>query len=155
VVKSYEKQLDRLEDRLERELRELDSDEAELSQRRMEEMGTHAENVLSLFSRRRKRISTSLTKRRLTAKAQADVKESKETIRSLEKEIAALELEANQAVDAVNDEWGEVASQDSEVSISPYKKDILVDLFGVAWVPYHMVRMGGNWIELPGFSSEG
>jgi len=60
VEASYEKKLDRIEDRLRREERELKEDEADLSQRRMEEYGTHAENVLGLFTRRSRRLSTSL-----------------------------------------------------------------------------------------------
>jgi hypothetical protein len=39
----------------------------------------------------------------------------------------------------------------SEIPIAALKKDVLLDLFGVAWMPFHIVRMGGDVVELPGF----
>ena len=76
VESSFEKKLNTIKDRLLREQRELDEDEEELSQRKMEEVGTHAENLISLLAGRKRRMTTSLTKRRMTSKAKADVKES-------------------------------------------------------------------------------
>ncbi len=63
----YEKKIDAIEARLEREKRELKEDQDELSQRKMEEWGSHAETVLSLFGGRRRSVSTSLSKRRMTS----------------------------------------------------------------------------------------
>lgn len=151
VETSYEKKLDTIEDRLKREERELRADEAELRERRMEEYGTHAENVLSLLSRRRKRLSTSLTKRRLTEQAKADVEESIEAIEEYERQINDLEREKAQALQDVNDKWADIADDMEEIPVRPYKKDILIDLFGVAWMPYHIVQAGGRTLELPGF----
>lgn len=151
---SYIKKIQALELRLEREMHELDADETELSQRRIEEWGTHAENMFSLFSKSRRRISTSLTKRRLTEQARADVEESRKAIRSLQGQIAALQAELEEAVQALSDRWGALAVQDSEISLAPFKKDIFIELFGVAWFPYHRIQLSQGWIELPGFSPE-
>jgi hypothetical protein len=149
----YEKKLDRIEDRLHREERELRQDEAELTQRRMEEYGTHAENVLSLFTRRSRRLSTSLSKRRMTERAEADVEESLEAIEDYKQQIADLEKELKQAVEEVQAKWAEIADDMEEIPVNPYKKDILIDLFGVAWFPYHVVEIDGQTIELPGFGT--
>ena len=151
VEASYEKKLDTIENRLRREERELRQDEAELSQRKMEELGTHAENVLSLFSRRSRRLSTSLSKRRMTEQAQADVEESLEAIEDYKQQIADLEFELKQAIEEVQAKWADIADDMEEILVHPYKKDILVDLFGVAWFPYHMVEVDGRTVELPGF----
>jgi len=151
VETSYEKKLDTIENRLRREERELRQDEAELSQRRMEEMGTHAENVLSLFSRRSRRLSTSLSKRRMTEQAQADVEESIEAIEDYKEQIADLELELKQAIEEVQAKWADIADDMEEIPVRPYKKDILVDLFGVAWFPYHVIEADEQTLELPGF----
>jgi len=151
VETSYDKKLDTIEDRLKREERELRADEAELRERRMEEYGTHAENMLSLLSRRRKRLSTSLTKRRLTEQAKADVEESIAAIEEYERQINDLEYDKAQALQDVNDKWADIADDMEEIPVRPYKKDILVDLFGVAWLPYHIVQAGGRTIELAGF----
>ncbi|MFN2281200.1 MAG: hypothetical protein ACK2TZ_04985, partial [Anaerolineales bacterium] len=83
----FEKKLDTIKDRLMREKRELDEDEAELSQRKLEEVGTHAENLISLLAGRQRRMTTSLTKRRMTSQAKADVQESLDAIEEYKKEI--------------------------------------------------------------------
>jgi hypothetical protein len=153
IETSYEKKLDTIEDRLRREERELRQDEAELSQRKMEEMGTHAENVLSLFSKRSRRLSTSLSKRRMTEQAKADVEESLDAIEAYKAQIADLEQELAQEVEKIQQKWADIADDMSEISVTPYKKDILVDLFGVAWFPYIVVEAGGRTFELPGFGT--
>ena len=99
VSQNQNKKLGTIQDRLKREERELRQDEAELRDRRMEEYGTHAENVLSLLSRRRKRLSTSLTKRRLTEQSKADVEESLEAIDEYERQIVVLQHEQENATD--------------------------------------------------------
>ncbi len=154
VEDSYEKKLDRIEDRLRREERELKEDEAEFSQRRMEEYGTHAENVLGLFTKRSRRLSTSLSKRRMTEKAKADVEESEDAIEEYKDQIAELENELKSAIEDVQTKWAEIADDMEEIPVNPYKKDILLDLFGVAWFPYHLVEADGRTLELPGYGAE-
>jgi hypothetical protein len=145
-----------LEDRLAREERELRGDETELSQRKMEELGTHAENVLGLFGGRKssRRLSSSLTKRRLTEQAKADVEESEDAIDQYKKDIQALEQERQEAIDEINSRWGDVVNDTSEVTVTPKKADIFVELFGVAWTPYYLVESGGGIVELPAFRQE-
>jgi hypothetical protein len=151
VEASYKKKLTTLEDRLKREERELREDETELSQRKMEEYGTHAENVLSLFSKSRRRLSTSLTKRRMTEQARADVEESEDAIEQYKEQIDEMKEDAEQALEEINEKWGEIANDVTEIPVHPYKKDILLDLFGVAWMPYHVVEVEGRQMEFPGF----
>ncbi len=153
-------QLDRkiklLEDKLLREERELHEDEAELSHRKMEEMGTHAENVLGLFGGRKstRRLSSSLAKRRMTEQAKAEVEESLDALAQYKKEIQALEQERQQMVDEVNDRWGNAVNDTSEVTIAPKKTDIYIELFGVAWMPYYLVDSGREMVEVPAFGQE-
>ena len=152
VSDSYDKKIEALNARLAREQRELDADETELSQRKMEELGTAAENVLGLFTgRRRRRISSSLSKHRMTERAKADVEESREAIEGYKKEILALEKEKEAALEAVNDRWSQIANQTSEIAIKPYKKDVLLELYGVAWTPYHVIESGDEIVQLPGY----
>ena len=147
----YERKLDTLDNRLKREERELRQDEDELSDRKMEEMGTHAENVLSLFSRRRRRMTTSLTKRRLTQQAKADVEESIEAIDDFERQIRDLEAEFKVKIDEISERWGNVVNETSEVSLKTTKTNIFVDDFGVAWMPYYLVEIGDGRVEVPAF----
>ncbi len=154
VRAKYEKTIARLKDRLQREERELAQDEAEYQQRKMEELGTHAENLASLLGLgRKRRLTTSLTKRRLTEQAKADIEESKQAIAEYRQEIARTEQEMRDALEEIDRKWAEIAEEESDIPVSPYKKDILLELFGVAWMPYHLVRVEGRLIELPGFAT--
>ncbi len=153
IEAAYTKKLATIKDKLEREQRELDQDEAEHSQRKMEEMGGLAETVMGMFGGRKssRRISGSLSKRRMTAQAKADVDEFKETIEDLEGQIAAIEKEKAQALEEANSRWGDLANEMDEIGLTPLKKDVLVDYYGVAWVPYYVVQTGSETQELPAY----
>ncbi len=154
VTDSYDNKINRLKDKLAREVRELKEDEVEHSQRKMEELGTHAETVLSIFGKRRRSVSSSLSKRRMTSKAKADVEESLDAIEDYKRDVADLEKEKAEALEEVEEKWSEIADDITEISVTPYKKDVLVDLFGVAWMPYHVVESEGRRLELPGFGND-
>lgn len=151
AANSFEKKLDTIKARLMREKRELDEDEAELSQRKMEEVGTHAENLISLLAGRQRRMTTSLTKRRMTSQAKADVQESLDAIEQYKKEIEDLERERIQSLEDLEDKWQEVLEHTEEIPVTPYKKDILVEIFGVAWIPYYLFDDDGRRVELEAF----
>jgi hypothetical protein len=152
----YDKKIKTLEDKLAREERELREDEAELSHRKMEEMGTHAENVLGLFGGRKnqRRLSSSLTKRRMTEQAKAEVEESLDAIDQYKREIQVLEREKQSVIEEINARWGDLVNDTGEVTVAPKKTDIFIELFGVAWTPYYLVESGGGTVELPAFGQE-
>ncbi len=148
---SFDKKIKRIEERMAQEQRELREDETELSQRKMEELGTHAENILSLFGGRRRSLSTSLSKRRMTEKAKANVDESIDALEVYKKQISDLEKEKSETIEQVNQKWSEISDDMTEIPIMPFKKDVSVELFGVAWMPYHVVQVGEKIEELPGY----
>jgi hypothetical protein len=156
LADSYDKKIDALKVKLAKEQRELSEDESEHSQRKLQELGSAAENIIGLFGGRKssRRLSSSLSKRRMTEQAKADVEESRDAIEDFQKQISALEQEKAQAQEEASSRWGEIAIQVSEIPVVALKKDVLLDLFGVAWVPYHVVKIGPELVELPGFLPE-
>lgn len=150
----YEKKVDKIRDRIIKEERELAEDESELSSRKMEELATHAENILGLFSgsRSRRRVSSSLTKRRMTSKAKADVEESLDMIEDLKEDLLELEEELASEIDEIEARWATIAAEVHQTLITPYKKNIRVELFGIAWAPYWRVQIGQRVQDVPGFS---
>jgi hypothetical protein len=122
----------------------------------MEEAGTHFENITGLFGGRRKasRLSSSLTKRRQTEQAKSDVEESLDAIALYKQQIADVESRRAELVTQLNDKWGSVVNDITEITVSPKKTDIFIDLFGVAWMPYYSVKAGGAVLELPAFAVE-
>jgi hypothetical protein len=95
-----------------------------------------------------------LSKRRLTEQAKADVEESVQSIAAIKGQIAALEQEKGATLEQVNDRWGEIANQISEITVTPYKKDVSLDLFGVAWLPFYQVQIGDKIEALPGYAAQ-
>jgi hypothetical protein len=96
-------------------------------------------------------MTTSLTKRRITSQAMADVKESLDTIEGYKKEIEHLEKERQDGLGEVDEKWQEILEGDTEIPVTPYKKDILMEIFGVAWFPYYLYDDGGREIELAAY----
>jgi hypothetical protein len=132
---------------------EVDSQKDELGQRRMEEVGKGAELLLGMLGGRKRSISTSLTKRRMTAQAKAQLKQEEAELEALEKQVEALEAERSSSLADIQDRWARLVDQEIEVPVTPYKKDIFVDLFGVAWMPYYVIVINGQTRELPAFKT--
>ena len=155
LKEKYEKKIKIIRDKLAREERELVEDQSELSARKMEEMAIHAENILGLFtgSRSRRRVSSSLTKRRMTTKAKADVEESMEEIEAFKQELAELEEELAEELGEINERWAEAATDIEETVITPYKKNIHLELFGVAWFPHWRLEEGEQVTYVPGYEA--
>lgn len=150
---SYGKKVDALREKLAREERELREDKADLARRKREELSTHAETVFGFLFGRKRSVSSSMTKRRMTSQAQEDVEESEDEIARLKKEIDELQAEIETQIDAIEAKWEAVATEVTTVPITPYKKDIVLDLFGVAWLPYHLVETNGRLLQLPGYAA--
>ncbi len=148
-----DRQIRSLESKLGREELELKEDESDLQHRKWEEMGTHAENVLSLFGGRRasRRLSSSLSKRRLTENAKAEVEESAAVLAEFKNQLEELKRQREQLAREINDRWGNLVNQVTETAIKPKKTDIYVSLFGVAWMPFYQVKAGNEMIEIPAF----
>jgi hypothetical protein len=149
---ALDKKIDTLKDRLARLNRELNQDQEEVAARQREEIATHVQTFLSIFGGRTGRISTSLSKNRMTQKAKAEVEETAAEAANLQKDIAELEQERSRVVEEVNSRWGDVASQVSEIPILPAKKDLTLEVFGALWLPYHLVESGGKVVEVAGYA---
>lgn len=152
---AIDKKIKSIEDKLYREERELQQDQEDLRNRNIETGLSGAEAVAGLLGfGRKKSLSTSVSKYRMAQNAKEDVKESVDAIAQFKKDIAALELQREAIAKEINDKWGGVVNDISEVTVKPKKTDIYVDYFGVAWKPYYLVQAGSETIELPAFGAE-
>ncbi len=147
----YAKQKKSLEDKLVREELELEKDQQTLNHRRMEEAGTGLQTVIGLFGGRKKSINSSLTKRRMTATAKANVEESEAMIEKYKSELAELEAKMQQEIEEYQDSAQEKAVEIEEIFIKPLKKDVVVEFFGLAWAPVYAFKDGDRWLEIDAF----
>jgi phage pi2 protein 07 len=128
----------------------LERDKDVLKQRRSEEAVKGIENVAKLFKGRKSSLSTSMTKRRLTSTAKAGVKESEELIKKYEAELADLDKQMQAEIDALQTQSTQSIGTIREVYVQPLKKDIVVELFGLAWLPHYAIKSGDDWLMISG-----
>lgn len=150
VTAQFEKAIDKLEDQLDRKQRELSAEQKELSDRKREHLFTQGEAFLSLLrGRTTYTLSRTSRTRRYTRQTEEDLRESQDVIRQLEDEMDNLEVQFQEQLRAVNDKWAQIANDIQEHVVTPYKKDIHLEIFGVGWIPYWYMEVNGQQVLLP------
>ncbi|NPV56539.1 MAG: ATP-binding protein [Anaerolineae bacterium] len=140
----YQKKIDVLKQKIERQKLEVDEKEEELNARRLDEAGAGAGLLMGMLGvGRKKSVSSNITKRRMTAKAKAALEQEEHDLETLVKQLETLEKERDQALagGAVADSGG---PHYEEIPLSPSKKDIYLSLYGLAWAPYYRIEAGGE-----------
>ncbi|MCJ7623424.1 MAG: type IV secretion system DNA-binding domain-containing protein [Anaerolineaceae bacterium] len=153
LLSSYDKKIETLLQKITRQELEVEEQEDEVGQRRMEEIGTHGELLLSLFSRRKRSVSSSLTKRRMTTQAKAKLEQEHEELEQLQKKLDGLQEEKDESIRDAKTRWAEAVNDISDIPLAPYKKDIFIQFFGIAWTPFYLIKEGHKVIEVPAVSS--
>ncbi len=141
---------------------EIDQKESQLNARRTDEIVKGASvvgNVLmGILGGKKSGIksaisggSSTMTKHRMAEEAAARLEQEKSDLAALEAQKAS--LDANKAADlaAVREKWLKVAEDVQEIPVAPAKKDIYVELFGIAWLPYYTVKAGLEDRLIPAF----
>ena len=151
IQSKYAKQKKSIEDKLLKEEMALEKDKQTLNHRRIEEAGTGLQTVIGLFGGRKKSINSSLTKRRMTATAKANVEESEAMIERYKSELAELEAKMLQDIEEYKNSTQEKAVEIEEIFVKPLKKDVVVEFFGLAWAPVYAFKNGDRWLEIDAF----
>jgi hypothetical protein len=55
----------------------------------------------------------------------------------------------------VNDKWAKVAMTVEETKLTPFKKDLSLEVFGIGWVPAWYVVLNNQAVTLPAFAASG
>ena len=130
----------------------VDGKKDAVSSRNVEGLAAGGELLLSLLGGRRKSLSSSLSKARMTKQAKAALKQEQEELEQLELELNDLEAEQAAALKDLQDRWAGVVNDINEVTVTPAKKDIYMDLFGLVWLPYYVFNVDGRMRETPAFA---
>ncbi len=123
----------------------------EVDQRGLEQLGAIGELGLSLISKRKRSISTTLSKSRMKKQAQADLKELRQRLTALQEQLKDLEAERDEAIRQTQTNLAQVVGQISQVPLPLKKTDIYMEFFGVVWLPYYLVRVTNQLQEVPAF----
>jgi hypothetical protein len=109
--------------------------------------------VLSILGvGRKKSLSSSVSKVRMTQGAKDKVAKEKLDLQNLQEQLQQLQASKDAALKTLNDKYSAQAGQISEIPVAPTKSTIFSDVFGVAWLPYYQVKLNGQTSEIPGFA---
>jgi hypothetical protein len=152
ITAQFEKQMDKLEEQRDRKERELNAERKELADRRREETFTTGEAFLSLLrGRTTYTLSRTSRARRFTRQTEEEMQESIDAIREAEAAMEALEARFQQELRQVNEKWARAANDIQEHIITPFKKDIQIEVFGVGWLPYWYANVNNQPVLLAAF----
>ncbi len=152
VTRQYETALNRLDERVRRKEREMSAEEIQLAGRKREEMFTKGEAFISLMRGRTTfTLSRSSRAARLTNQTKENLRESQVVIREIEAEIQNMEQQFSQQLEQVNDRWARAATDMQDYPVSPLKRDIQPELFGIGWLPHWYTVINGQPLLLPAY----
>ena len=151
IKRKYKQRMDSLRSKFERDEARLSKLEQELGHRRIEEIGKGIENALGLVMGRRRTLTTSLTRRRMTSRAKADLEKATQDLKNTEREIQNLINEHEDELKQVDGKWLSVLDDIIDEPVSAFKKDIFTEKFGLLWLPYYAFQQGEAWVTVPAY----
>jgi hypothetical protein len=70
-------------------------------------------------------------------------------VQQIEENKAEAVQQYEAAARELNERWARIATSVEQYQITPYKKDITLDLFGIAWIPYWYAWVNNQPLLLP------
>ncbi|MBT8190725.1 MAG: hypothetical protein KJO29_09895, partial [Bacteroidia bacterium] len=143
IKDGFEKKFDRVRERIRREEQDLEEAEAEVRDRRTQEVVGVAETLFSVFVKGRSRsFSSAASKRRMSRRASMKVKESQEDLEELQLDFEELEKELQEKLELADEKWTSVAAGITKKEVKPRRTDIKVDQVMLVWYPYWINEKG-------------
>ena len=142
LKKKYSKQLDKLENKIQKLEFDLASDESDYQARKREEIVGAGESVLGFFlgSRRTSTATTAARRRRLTSKAKRNIDETKKEIVEAKKDVSELEEELRKAVEKIVEKYEKGIGRLNFEEFKPKRTDVKINLVSLAWQPYWIIN---------------
>jgi hypothetical protein len=95
--------------------------------------------------------SAAMNKHRQAEEARARLEQEKQELAMLEDQFAQLQKSLDAERADVLEKWQKMAEDVMEIPVTPAKKDIYTELFGIAWLPYYTVKAGLEDRFIPAF----
>lgn len=145
-----ETQMDRLDAEMQRTIQKLQNEQRELEAEKRNELFTTGEAILSLLKGRTTYTLSRMARAQVfRSRSKGELEMYQHGIAQVQEKMAKAEQDFEAALQQLNQYWAAVAQQVDEYVVTPYKKDILPELFGVGWVPYWYAVVNGQALLLP------
>ncbi len=151
LAASFDARLDTLERKITRQKMNLRKLDDQVNQRRMEEFSTGAEVLFSVFSKRKRRLSSSISKHRLTSQAQSDQDTADKVLEGLLDEFDDLKKQRAEALSQAQERWSRAAAGASEFTVAPLRKNVFLQAGGIIWLPAYILQAEGRAFEAPAY----
>ena len=142
IKKTHEAQLDKLEAKLKKLNVTLEDKQNQVKQRGVQTVAAAGELILSLIQKRKKSVSSSLTKVNQTSTAKKAQEKVELDIEAVTDQIQAAIDDYEAKLEEIQAKWDKILDQNKQVKITVAKKDIFVDAFGICWTPYYTNSLG-------------
>ena len=151
IQASFDAKLSVLARKVDKQEAIVDKYEDQLGRRRMEEVGTNFELFFSIFSRRKRSISSALSKGRMTSQARAELEAADQALDAFQDEYNDLAAQKSAALKDAQDRWARAGGAIVEIPITPLRKDIFLEISGLAWLPVYQLQSAGRLFEAPAY----
>ena len=153
VTATLDRQVAATKEKLNREEQLIQQHQTELDERKREELVSGAETVFSILGgKRSRRISATMSKHRMTEQTKGDLDAAESAAEQYKQQLALLQQSRQQALDEAGDKWGNAVNTVTEIPVLPKKLDVYVSMFGVAWMPFYLVKSADQTVEIPAFA---
>ena len=150
LTRKYEGIIDGIEDKIKRKAQQLESEKRELRSTSREKTFTTGEAMLGLLQGRSAFTLSRMSRTEVYRQRSLGQVELHELdLQQLNEQMDDTRKQFEAQLNDINQKWAQAASQIEMHPITPYKKDITVDLFGVGWEPFWYVVAGGQALLLP------
>lgn len=150
LTAKYENVIDKLDDQERRKIQQLEAERRELTNLKREQLFTTGEAVFGLLQGRTAYTLSRMSRAAVYKERSQGAKQLHELdLQQLaeEREKSVRDYEA--AVAAINEKWAKIATTIESYPVTPYKKDITVELFGIGWIPFWYSVVNGQPLLLP------
>ena len=77
--------------------------------------------------------------------------EVRQQLAEFQRQLADLQQARNIAIRLVQEKWVQSVSEETDLPVPLKKKNMFLELFGIAWLSYYLVRQEGQLHELASF----
>ena len=88
----------------------------------------------------------------MTEQTKGDLDAAESAAEQYKQQLALLQQSRQQALDEAGDKWGNAVNTVTEIPVLPKKLDVYVSMFGVAWMPFYLVKSADQTVEIPAFA---
>lgn len=152
LAQKYGDMMDKAEAKLRKTERDIRSEKTQLKGLQRQQLFTTGEAITSLM---RGRTNYTLSRMSYLSRYQRNTKdnirERQEVMNEIERELDMIEQEFEEQVQKTNEYWANVVNQTREYIVTPFKKDIQLELFGIGWLPAWYANLNGQIVFLQAY----